>query len=83
MLINKYRYGFGKDWNPYWQAFSQEMKSKLAEHDQLELRMIKARKLDFELVDAWTRNDSFKNFEVDRTKSKLQEIKIQKKTLIN
>jgi hypothetical protein len=54
-----YKYpDFEKTSDPYWAAFSKELRVKLKEHDRLEINMLgKLRHLDFKLREAWTPTD--------------------------
>ena len=44
--------------SPYWQAYPKETKIKMKKHDQMEINLIKIRKLDFKLRESWTVTDT-------------------------
>lgn len=43
--------------DPYWRAFSKELKTKLKNHDLMEKSLNKIRKLDFKVRESWTVTD--------------------------
>jgi hypothetical protein len=51
-----YSYPFTEK-EPYWRAFSNELKTRLKRHDLMEKSLNHIRKLDFKLREAWTVTD--------------------------
>ena len=57
-LSRNYRYpNFKTAKAPYWKAWPEPTKQKLAKHDDMEMAMSAMRDLEFKLREAWTRAD--------------------------